>query len=204
MLEPGDVGPHRPQPGCIVSVAYLLTATPCAPVPPESDGIPAATNNTTAVGISSAPASASPVKGLAAAATGNAPATDGTRLEVGDNGRRMLLEAQSAGRFEWGAGGVAPEMEALVDEIAGVGGTARCKARPGCAHAWARVLGSLAGNSYTSATIWAHPLSELQNGCFQNDLRTRQCRAQCVAQTIFDWYGLCRDEDYALTAGCLL
>ena len=178
------MGPHRPQPGCIVSVAYLLTATPCAPVPRDSDGIPAATDNTTAarlngpaaVVVSSAPASAisppaaatsavpeaaacanaaSPLKGLAAAATSNAPASDGIRLEAGDYGRRMLLEAQSAARFEWGAGGVAPEMEALVDEVAGVGGTARCKARPGCAHAWARMLRSLAGCSYTSVRICA-------------------------------------------------
>lgn len=184
MLEPGDAGPHRPQPGCIVSVAYLLTATPCAPVPPGSDGIAAATDNTAAaplsgpaaVVVSSAPASASsppaaatsavpeaaacaeaasPEQGLAYAAISNAPAADGIRLEAGDSGRRMLLEAQSAARFEWGAGGVAPELEALVGEIAGVGGTARCRARPGCAHAWARVLRSLAGCSYTGVRVCA-------------------------------------------------
>ncbi len=97
MLEPGDVDPSRPQPGCIVSIAYTLTAAPARPPPPLPQPL-------------GAPGGA----GSAAA------------------GARVLLEAASAARFEWGAGGVAPEVEALIGAVGGgVGGTARCRVRRG-------------------------------------------------------------------------
>lgn len=177
MLEPGDVGPYRPQPGCIVSIAYLLTATPCDPVPnpanpgnddaaaPASDhmdmdvpaaGGPLAVNGTTDTPTDTPSAHAD---GAAAAASLPGPAANGqgtgsggkepkgigqhaeqaqgmaNGMAEGSGGQgsagrgRLLLEAQGAARFEYGAGGVAPEVEALVDEIGGVGGCARCTVR---------------------------------------------------------------------------
>ena len=177
MLEPGDVGPHRPQPGCIVSIAYLLTATPSSPIQspenpnssnaaaPASDHLdtdgaaadgaaevngaaaaPMAADGPHADGAPAADSQPRPSAAGQAAGAGNegseglaqhleqgqgleSGGAEGSMVEASAGRGRLLLEAQGAARFEYGAGGVAPEVEALVDEIGGVGGCARCTVR---------------------------------------------------------------------------